>query len=140
MHDLDVRMGNPDGAAITAAMWADGERFTAAEPWADVFDNSGWACVTHLLPPEVALRKWWSGMWLPGSGERAAWSLYERRLASTDAVIAVEPWEWQAFVEAAEQVPDPARLANAACLLAGVGIALHPYPRDANGPSGVVSS
>jgi hypothetical protein len=126
MIDLDFQTGNPSKAAITAAMWADGERFTAAEPWADVYDHSLWSCCKHLLPPEVALREWWSGMSLPGSGERAAWSLYERRLASTDVVIAVEPWEWQAFVEAAGQVPDPAKLAAAEYLLASVGIALRP--------------
>jgi hypothetical protein len=76
-----------------------------------------------LLPPEVALREWWSGMDLPGSGERAAWSLYERRLASTNPVVAVEPWEWQSFVEAAGKEPEPARLA-AQELLTSVGIAL----------------
>jgi hypothetical protein len=133
MIDRDFRSGNPRGAAITAAMWADGDRFTAAESWADVYDHSLWACYTHLLPPEVALREWWRGMELPGSGERAAWSLYERRLASTDAVIAVEPREWQSFVEAAGQDPEPAKLAAAQELLASVGIALQPYPGVGDG-------
>src|SRR5262249_25401844 len=135
MIDLDFQTGNPSRAAITAAMWADGERFTAAEPWADVYDHSLWACHTHLLPPEVALREWWRGTGLPGSGDRATWSLYERRLASTDAVIAVEPWEWQAFVEAAGQVPDPAKLAAAEYLLASVGIALQPHSSAEDGLS-----
>jgi hypothetical protein len=126
MIDLDFRTGNPGGAAITAAMWADGDRFTAAEPWAEVYNHSLWACCEHLLPPEVALRERWSGMDLPGSGERAAWSLYERRLASTEPAIAAEPWEWQSFVEAAGQVPEPARLAAAQELLASVGVALQP--------------
>jgi hypothetical protein len=133
MIDLDWQTGNPSKAAITAAMWAAGERFTAAEPWTAVYDHSLWACYTHLLPPEVALREWWSGMDLPGSGERATWSIYERRLASTDAVIAVEPWEWQSFVEAAGQEPEPAKLAAAQELLASVGIALQPYPGFGDG-------
>jgi len=128
MLDMDFQTGNPSGAAITAAMWADGERFTAAEPWSDVYDNSLWACHTHLLPPEVALREWWGGMGLPGSGERIAWSLYMRRLASTDAMIEVEPWEWQSFVEAAGQKPEPAKLTAAQGLLASVGIVLQPPP------------
>ncbi|MBL8800076.1 MAG: hypothetical protein JNM56_39705 [Planctomycetia bacterium] len=128
MIDLDWQTGNPSKAAITAAMWADGERFTAAEPWTEVFDHSLWACNTHLLPPEAALQEWWRGMDLLGSGERAAWSLYQRRLASTAAVIAVEPWEWRSFVEAAEQEPEPAKLAAAQELLASVGIALQPQP------------
>jgi hypothetical protein len=128
MIDLNWQTGNPSKAAITAAMWAEGDRFTAAEPWADVYYHSLRACHTHLLPPEVALREWWRGMDLPGSGERAAWSLYERRLASTDVVIAVEPWEWHSFMEAAEQEPEPAKLAAAQELLASVGIALQPYP------------
>ena len=126
MIDRDFRTGNPDGAAITAAMWADGGRFTAAESWAAVYDHSLWACYTHLLPPDVALREWWNGMDLPGSGERATWSLYERRLGSTEAMIPVEPCEWQAFVEAAGREPEPARLAAAQGLLASVGIALTP--------------
>ncbi len=126
MLDMDFQTGNPSKAAITAAMWADGERFTAAEPWPDVCDHSLWACHTHLLPPEVALREWWQGMGLPGRGDRAAWSLYERRLASTDAVIAVEPWERQAFAEAAGKEPDPEKLAAAEYLLVSVGIALRP--------------
>lgn len=124
MIDSNWQTGKPSEAVITAAMWADGDRFTAAEPWADVFNHSLWSCHTHLLPAEVALREWWQGMELPGSGERAAWSLYERRLASTDPLIAVEPWEWQAFVEAAGQEPEPAKLAAARELLASVGIAL----------------
>jgi hypothetical protein len=124
MHDLERRCGNPGGAVITAAMWADGERFTAAEPWSAVFDHSLWACATHLLPPEVALREWWNGLGLPGSGDRAAWSLYQRRLASAEPMIAVEPWERQTFVEAAGHEPDPARPAAASELLASVGIAL----------------
>jgi hypothetical protein len=126
MIDVDFQTGNPSKAAITAAMWADGERFTAAEPWSDVYDHSLWACHTHLPPTEVALREWWQGMDLTGPGDRAAWSLYERRLASTDAVIAVEPWEWQAFVEAAGKEPDRGKLAAAEYLLASVGIALQP--------------
>jgi hypothetical protein len=124
MIDLDWNTGNPSKAAITTAMWADSDRFKAAEPWADVNDHSLWACQTHLLPPEVALREWWQGMNLPGSGERAAWSLYERRLASTDDVVTVEPWELQSFVEAAGQEPEPAKLAAAQELLGSVGIAL----------------
>jgi hypothetical protein len=124
MIDLNWQTGNPSKAAITAAMWADGERFTAAEPWAEVFNHSLWACDTHLLPPEVALKEWWDGMDLPGSGKRAAWSLFMRRLASTEAVIPVEPWEWQSFVEAAGRKPEQEKLAAAKLLLASVGIAL----------------
>jgi hypothetical protein len=126
MIDLEWQIGNPAKSAITAAMWADGEQFTAVETWADVFRNSTYACLNHLLPPDVALREWWEGMGLPGSGDKAARSLYERRLASTDAVIAVESWEWQAFLDAAGgQMPEPERLAAAADLLAGVGIVLN---------------
>lgn len=62
MHDFDFEFGNAAGAVITAAMWADGERFTAAEPWAEVYDHSLWVLHTHLLPPEEALQEWWQGM------------------------------------------------------------------------------
>ncbi len=123
MTDLEFETGNPSGAVITAAMWADGEWFTAAEPWEDVYDHS-WACHEHLLPPEIALENWWRGMELPGSGDRAVWSLFERRLASTEPVIVVEPWEWKSFVEAAGKEPETTKLAAAQELLASLGIAL----------------
>jgi hypothetical protein len=125
MHDLDFRCRNPSGAVITAAMWADGERFTAVEPWKDVYDHSGWVLHTHLLPPEEALREWWRGMAFSDSLKRAAWSLFERRLAATAPVIPVEPWEWRAFVEAADG--DPEKAAAVEGLLVPVGITLAPY-------------
>jgi hypothetical protein len=58
MLDFDFRCRNPAKAVITAAMWANGERFTAVEPWMGVYDNSGRVLQTHLLPPEEALREW----------------------------------------------------------------------------------
>ncbi|HEY3963909.1 MAG TPA: hypothetical protein VGM05_05080 [Planctomycetaceae bacterium] len=125
MYDLDFRCRNPSGAVITAAMWADGERFTAVEPWEDVYDNSGWALQTHLLPPEIALQEWWQGMGFPDALKWAAWSLYERRLASTAPVIPAERREWQAFVEAARG--NPRRAIAAEGFLALVGITLDPF-------------
>jgi hypothetical protein len=122
MHDLDFQCPNPAGAVITAAMWADGERFTAVEPWQHVYDHSLWVLHTHLLPPEEALEIWWLGMGFPDSLKRAAWSLYERRLAATASIIPVEPWEWQAFLEVAGG--DQVKAAAAEQLLAGVGISL----------------
>jgi hypothetical protein len=120
MHDLDFRCRNSAGAVITAAMWADGERFTAVEPWEEVYDHRLWACRTHLLPPEDALRWWWEGMGLPDSLRPAAWSLYRRRVASTAATIPVEPAEWQAFVKLAGGDSDQATCAEG--MLADVGI------------------
>ncbi len=125
MHDFDFRCWNPAGAVITAAMWADGGRFTAAESWEDVYDHSLGVLHTHLLPPEEALREWWQGMGFLDSLKWAAWSLYERRLAATAPVIPVEPQEWQAFVEVAGG--DPGKAASAEGLLAPVGITLEPY-------------
>jgi hypothetical protein len=123
MLDLDFRVGGPN-AVVTAAMWADGDRFTAAEPWAEVFHHSVWVCYRHLLPPEIALAEWWEGMALPGNGIVAARSLYERRIASTEPIIAVEPGEWQGYLEATGNAPDPRKVAAARELLAGVGIVL----------------
>jgi hypothetical protein len=123
MLDLDFKAGGPN-AVVTAAMWADGERFTAVEPWEDVFHHSLWACYRQLLPPEIALAEWWEGMELPGNRIVAARSLYERRIASTETVIPVEPWERQAFLEAAGNTPDADRLDAARGLLADIGIAL----------------
>ena len=125
MHDLNFRCRNPTGAIITAAMWSDGERFTAVEPWAEVYYHTSWVCRTHLLPPEEALRWWWKGTGFADSHMRAAWSLFERRLASTADVIPVEPWEWRAFVEIADGAAD--KVENAEEFLASVGITLEPY-------------
>jgi hypothetical protein len=128
MHDIDYRCSNPAGAIITAAMWAHGTRFTAAEPWRDAYHHSLWVLQPFLLPPEEALREWWEGMGFPDSLRPAAWSLYQRRLASTAPVIPVEPHEWQALVELAGG--DPVKAANAEGLLAGVGITLQPFTDD----------
>lgn len=125
MLDFDFRPRNPTGAVITAAMWADGNMYTAVEPWEDVYDNSGWALQTHLLPPEAALLKWWEGMGFPDALMWAAWSLYQRRLASSDRVVSAELREWQAFVEAAGG--DKRRAASAEVLLAPLGITIEPF-------------
>jgi hypothetical protein len=123
MHDLDFRR-NAAGAVVTAAMWADGERFTAVEPWADVYDHNLWVLHTFLLPPEEALPDWWQGMGFPDSLMAAAWSLFVRRAASIAPVVPAEPGKWRAFLEAAGGDPDKA--ARAERMLAEVGIALGP--------------
>jgi hypothetical protein len=125
MHDLDFGFGDTAKAVITAAMWADGERFTAVEPWDQVYFHSAWACRTHLLPPEEALREWWQGIGFPESLRAAAWSLFVRRVATTAPTIQVEPGEWRAFLEAAGGDPDKASRAEG--MLADVGITLEPY-------------
>ncbi|QDU96243.1 hypothetical protein [Lignipirellula cremea] len=129
MLDLEFRLGGSN-AVVTSAMWADTEAFTAVESWPEVFYHSCWACHQQLLPPEVALAEWWEGMELPESGIGAARSLYERRLASMDPEIFVEPREWQRYLEVIESTPDPRKIAAARELLAGVGIVL---PENTNG-------
>jgi hypothetical protein len=64
-------------------------------------------------------------MGFPDSLKWAAWSLYERRLASTAPVIPAESRERQAFVEAAGG--DPGKAAAAEGLLAPVGITIEPH-------------
>lgn len=122
MYDFDFEIGNSAGAVITAAMWAHGERFMAAEPWGEVYDHSLGVLRTYLLPPQEALQVWWLGMGFAESLKGAAWSLFERRVASPAPVIVVEPREWDAFVELAGGDPDKAALAEE--LLAPVGITL----------------
>ncbi|WP_238537662.1 hypothetical protein [Zavarzinella formosa] len=125
MHDFNFRCRNPTGAVITAAMWADGERFTAVEQWEDVYHHSCWACRTHLLPPEEALRWWLQGIGFPETVMPAAWSLYQRRVTSTSPVVMAEPSEWRALLEIAGG--DPNRTAGyAEGMLADVGIVLEP--------------
>lgn len=131
MINLEREMGGPT-AAITAAMWADGERFTAAEPWEGVFRNCAWACYKQLLPFDVALVEWQDNCDLTDEDLTILCSLYRRRLAATEAVIPVEPWERKAFLRCREAAgPGPPRddpgLSAARDALAGVGIALRDW-------------
>jgi hypothetical protein len=64
-------------------------------------------------------------MAFPDAVRRAAWSLYERRVVATAPVIPAEPWEWEAFVDAADG--DPTKVIAAEQLLAPVGITLEPF-------------
>jgi hypothetical protein len=127
MIDLNWVTGGPN-AVITAAMWADGERFTANEPWEVVFQNSLWACYRQLLPLDVALVNWQDNFGLNDEDVAVLRSLYRRRLASTRAVIPVE-WERKAFMQGhdaaspAVQRDDPG-LSAARDALASIGIAL----------------
>jgi len=121
MIDLDWNLGGPN-AVVTSAMWADGAQFTAIEPWDDVFDHSGWACWVQLLPPEIALKELWDGMDLPGDGASAIKTLYERRIASPEPMIVMEPWEWETYREAAGGQFDSKRLAETTSLLTQLGI------------------
>jgi hypothetical protein len=128
MINLDWGMGGPN-AAITAAMWADGERFTANEPWEVVFHHSLCACHHQLLPLEVALVEWKDYFDLDAEGVAVLRSLYQRRLAATEAVISVEPWERAFFTQACEAstpaaLRDDPGLSAARDALASVGVAL----------------
>lgn len=122
MHDFNFRCRNPAGAVITAAMWSDGEQFTAVEPWEDVYHHSCWACRTHLLSPEEALRWWLQGIDFSEMVMSAAWSLYQRRVTSTAPVVLAEQSEWQVFIDLAGDDPD--RTGYAEGILADVGIVL----------------
>ncbi|WP_020475659.1 hypothetical protein [Zavarzinella formosa] len=125
MYNLDNQCRSPAGAVITAAMWAIGEQFTAVEPWKDVFDHSLWVLRDYLLPPEEALREWWQGTDMPDLIRRAAWAIYERRVASAAPVIPLEQWEWEMFVEAAGG--DQGKVESVEHLLGDLGITLEPH-------------
>lgn len=128
MINFDYGLGGPD-APITAAMWADGEQFTANEPWEAVFYNSLWACRKQLCPFSVALIEWQDEFDLNDEGVAVLRSLYQRRLASAEATIPVEPWECETIMRG-RQVSTPATLRDdpgllaARDALASVGIAL----------------
>lgn len=126
MKNMGLEIGNSTDAGITAAMWSDGKRFTAAESWADVYQHSLWECYQHLLPPSESLRQWWKEMELPASARRAAWSIYQRRLRSTERWITIEKWEWQEYIRVAGQIPKPSNLLCATNLLADVGVRFKP--------------
>jgi hypothetical protein len=119
MIGLDWVAGGPN-AVVTAAMWADGERFTANEPWEAVFHNSLWACYQQLLPLDVALVEWQNEFDLADDDLPVLHALYQRRIASTEAMIAVEPWEREAFTRQG----DISGLMAARDALANVGITL----------------
>ena len=128
MINLEWVMGGPN-AVVTAAMWADGEQFTANEPWEAVFYNSLWACHRQLLPLDVALLEWQNQCSLEDEDVAVLRFLYQRRLGSTEAMIPVEPWERTTIMRSCEvSAPaagrdDPGLLA-ARDVLASIGIAL----------------
>jgi hypothetical protein len=128
MMNFDMGLGGPN-AAITAAMWAGGERFTANEPWEAVFYNSLWACHRQLLPLNVALMEWQIEYDLKDEDVAVLRSLYQRRLGSTEAMIPVEPWERETIIRscgvstAAARRDDPG-LSAARAALASVGMNL----------------
>ncbi len=129
MTNLEWEMGGPN-AAITAAMWADGERFAANEPWKDILYNSLWACYRQLLPLAVALIAWQVNFGLNDEEAAVLRSSYQRRLTSTESVIDVEPWERSVFLRGREAFAPAARrddpgLSAAKVALARVGIALN---------------
>jgi len=119
MMNLEWVMGSPNGV-VTAAMWAEGDRFTANEPWSAVFHNSLWACHRQLLPLNVALIEWRHEFDLNDEDVSVLQSLYLRRISSTDAMIPVEPWEREAFTRSR----DTTGLLAARNALACIGIAL----------------
>jgi len=105
---------------VTAAMWADGEQFTANEPWESVFRNALWACYRQLLPVEVALIEWQMNCDLDDEAVAVVRALYLRRVASTEPAIPVEPSEMSAFRRRGTE----AGLEAAQAALADIGITL----------------
>jgi hypothetical protein len=102
MVDLDMtRMGGPN-AVITSAMWADGERFTADEPWEVVFRESGRACHRQLLSLDAALLEWQQNFELDDEEVRVLRSLYETRVSSTEPMAAARSADQQAVLRLCE--------------------------------------
>jgi hypothetical protein len=127
MNTLHWEKGGP--AVITSAMWADGKRFTANEPWKAVFYNSLWACHRQLVPFDVALLEWLDYCSLDDRHIPVLCSLYQRRIATTEESIPVDPWERKALLRSVKKAnakrrkDDPGLLA-ARDVLTSVGIAL----------------
>ena len=119
MINLEWIMGGPN-AVVTAAMWAESGQFTANEPWKAVFYNSLWSCHRQLLPLNVALIEWRHEFGLNDGEVNVLRSLYERRVASTEATIPTESWEREVFTRNG----DVAGLRAARHALSGVGITL----------------
>jgi hypothetical protein len=119
MNNLEWVMGGPN-AVVTAVMWADGEKFTANEPWKSVFYNSLWACHRQLLPLNVALIEWRDQFSLHDEYVAVLRSLYQRRIASTEAIIPVKTREREVFI----RHRDTSGLLAAQAALANVGIDL----------------
>jgi hypothetical protein len=123
MTNLEWGAGGPT-AAVTSAMWADGEQFTANEPWEAVFFNSLYICHRQLLPLNVALVEWKNQYSLTDEEVPVLRSLYLRRVASTKATIPTTRREYAVFTRSG----DVAGIEAARTALANVGIRL---PADA---------
>jgi hypothetical protein len=128
MVNLDRGMGGPR-AAITSAMWATANRFTACEPWGTVFHNSLWSCYRQVLPLEVAVMEWREDCALDDEGVAVLRSLYDRRRVSSETMIHMHPWERDVFLRGHDrtnpvQESDDPDLSAARETLASIGIAL----------------
>lgn len=125
MPDLNWEVGTTNGV-ITAAMWAVGDQFTAAEDWPEVFRESAHACYEQLLPYEVALVEW-EDDGLFDEQMAVVQSLYTRKLSSPDAPIVAEEWEREAILGfAGTSSPQDTGIVAATRMLAEVGIILFP--------------
>ena len=141
MINLDWEMGGPN-AAITSAMWASGEQFTANESWDTVFHESAWACYQQLLPLAVALVEWRKHFSLNDDEVAVLLSLYQSRLSSKEPMVRALPkdrdailrrcegslpaswWGVPTLTAAREAIPASDGIAAVRQALASVGIAL----------------
>jgi hypothetical protein len=119
MTNLEWGAGGPN-AVITSAMWTDGERFTANEPWEFVFSNSLYACYMELLPLDVALLELQDGIELRDDDVVVLRSLYSRRIASSKPKIPVLPEEMETFTRTRDSIG----ISAARAALAAIGIEL----------------
>lgn len=104
---------------VTAAFWGRGDQLTGAEPWDAIFDNGGFLLETALLEPEEAIEACRANYAFSNAQVTALRSLFERRMASQDAVVSVAPAEGQLFRLGGEAAIEKSR-----ALLAAVSIGL----------------
>ena len=108
-----------DQPVVTAAFWSEGATLRAIEPWPAVVEHGAHLLRIQLLAPDEAVSAWEEEYELSTAHVALLRTLYERRMATPDGIVAMTSQECQALAAAGEDGIEESR-----ALLAAVGITL----------------
>jgi len=108
--------------AVTAAFWDDGGRLAAADPWATVLAH-GARLVRFELMEDIggALAEWWEDYEMTAEQAAFARSLFDRKMARPEAVVALTRVEVE-WLKSTSEEPKQEGIAVCREKLAAVGI------------------
>jgi hypothetical protein len=108
-----------DQPVVTAAFWSEGATLRAIEPWPAVVEHGAHLLRIQLLPTDEAVSAWEEDYELSRAQVTLLRTIFERRMATPDGVVALTPRDHRALAAAGEDGLEESR-----ALLAAIGIAL----------------